>query len=1532
VSAASYNINTITFGPGGPLTASAGNPVSGASGLGKSATELIDDAWTNQTGGNVDVIYNVSPVSSAGCVGQPFTVTATIQPKPATLSNVTTTSICSDVVTGYSLSVAGAATYNISTNSNGLVQSSGTVSAGTGKFAAELADDSWTNINSGFASINVVYTVTPVSSTGCLGVTFTVTIPVTPEPRGFNDVKTICSNSGTLGYDLQASNINVTASGGNSLVSTFQWAAANNTNVTGETSSTQTSTVIGDNLINTTGVNQVVVYTITPTGSVDGCLGDNFTLTVTVKPEPVGVNDTKTVCSDVQVNYNLINNVAILGNNVGSTFSWVANSNSNVTGESLTPKTGSTITDVITNVTNLSQIVTYNITPTAVNGCVGSVFQISVTVNPEPVGISKPTTICSGLSVSYDLQANVNSFGNILPTNFSWVAASNANVSGESLLAHSGSIIDDVLTNSTNSPQVVTYTATPSAQGTGCPGSTFTISVTVNPDAKISALPNLAQCEDQASIALGGSINYAPNGVAWSGGLGSYSNINDPNATYSFNNPSEINTTVALTLTALDPDGAGGPCGPVSVHTNLKINPLPSANFVGFTRPTYVQNDQPIQLNAFQKGGSFTISPATSSIGATTQTPFDQAILGNFNTATEITPPNPDLSNLTVGSNTITYTFTDANGCTNSTSQSITLNPVTSVKFTVQSGFLNPSFIWEICANQFNSYVPANPSPSLIKLIGNPPASTGLTPGTSFTASNGVNNSANVMSIVYIAPDYYIETSGLPVDSYDVTYHYVNSFGAATFVTSRIFVHAGPVAQISVANNCISSAIQFNDASPPTPTDPIVFWKWDFNDGSAPVFAQNPSHTYGTPNIYKVILQVATSFGCNDTTSTKVRVGAVPLVKYGASSICNNDSTKFKDLTTNPNNISRITTYTWDFGDGTTLVGDSATLAAANPPVAWNKGNVYVSPGGTFKDPFHQYATFGTYHPKLTVNTNDGCVNSYQRSIFILPYKTFIATSTNAYTEDFEASDGGYQVEAKNPLDSSWIWTVPNGKVINGTSKAWWTGLFNGTYDSAESSVVNGPCFNLSSLTRPMISFDFWVNTPVNNNDGAVLQYSVNGGIDWFNVGVPGQGNNWYSSKLIVNNPGDQPIGYGPYGWSGNDQKAWMKGSFNLDGLPQGTKRNQVRIRFAFAGDSTKNIPSQGRYNGFAFDNIFVGNKVRNVLVEEFTNATVPSSLTADQYFQTTLYAQDSLNRGGYTDFNALQYHVRFPAPDVFAQGNTNDVAARALYYGVQQPPYAVMDGMSPDKLTTTTQPPNDYHNINLIEIDRRALRTPPLTITQIDTTSTSPTNHSFNVKVSIRADTAITYPLYAQVALVESPVFVSNVRYTNVVRQLLYGGDGVTKSTVMAKNDVQTFTQGDVQLTGQVADPTKLYLVAFIQRFDLNNKEMLQSVMMPVIKKVGSLVTGIESSVAELEQVQIYPNPANGKFYFSTSGEYPSNCIWKISDQRGINVMAGNFNDAVKGVKAVDISSLTNGVYFVAIGAPDQNPVYMKLVVLNSN
>jgi hypothetical protein len=118
----------------------------------------------------------------------------------------------------------------------------------------------------------------------------------------------------------------------------FSWVAADNGSVTGESTSAKTGNTINDKLINTTGSDQTVVYTVTPTGG-NGCVGATFTVTVTVKPEPTFDNGGTEICSNVTLEYSLGGTYGLpAGTNVaGPSFSWVAVANNNVGGESTTP-------------------------------------------------------------------------------------------------------------------------------------------------------------------------------------------------------------------------------------------------------------------------------------------------------------------------------------------------------------------------------------------------------------------------------------------------------------------------------------------------------------------------------------------------------------------------------------------------------------------------------------------------------------------------------------------------------------------------------------------------------------------------------------------------------------------------------------------------------------------------------------------------------------------------------------------------------------------------------------------------------------------------------------------------------------------------------------------------------------------------------------------------------------------------------------------------------------------------------------------
>lgn len=81
----------------------------------------------------------------------------------------------------YTLSVLLAATYNITMiNNGGLTDVAGSPAVANGQPANVLADDAWENTTN--ATVNVVYTVVPVSAEGCEGAPFTVTVPVKPAP------------------------------------------------------------------------------------------------------------------------------------------------------------------------------------------------------------------------------------------------------------------------------------------------------------------------------------------------------------------------------------------------------------------------------------------------------------------------------------------------------------------------------------------------------------------------------------------------------------------------------------------------------------------------------------------------------------------------------------------------------------------------------------------------------------------------------------------------------------------------------------------------------------------------------------------------------------------------------------------------------------------------------------------------------------------------------------------------------------------------------------------------------------------------------------------------------------------------------------------------------------------------------------------------------------------------------------------------------------------------------------------------------
>lgn len=212
----------------------------------------------------------------------------------------------------------------------------------------------------------------------------------------------------------------------------------------------------------------------------------------------------------------------------GTTYSWSAPA---VTGGLTGGATGTdeaNISGTLDNPTSSAQTATYTVTPSA-NGCAGTDFTVSVTVNAIPVISDMSTTVCSGTGFSLTPADGTNG---IVPagTTYSWnVPSVTGGITGGATGSGATSI-SGTLANPTTSVQTATYTVTPTV-GT-YDGSDFTITITVYP----LPVPSLTGQQD---VCVGAVMTYTTDS---GGGISGYS-WNVSNGTYTGGATNQIEVT-----------------------------------------------------------------------------------------------------------------------------------------------------------------------------------------------------------------------------------------------------------------------------------------------------------------------------------------------------------------------------------------------------------------------------------------------------------------------------------------------------------------------------------------------------------------------------------------------------------------------------------------------------------------------------------------------------------------------------------------------------------------------------------------------------------------------------------------------------------------------------------------------------------------------------------------------------------------------------------------------------------------------------
>jgi len=884
-----------------------------------------------------------------------------------------------------------------------------------------------------------------------------------------------------------------------------------------------------------------------------------------------------------------------------------------------------------------------------------------------------------------------------------------------------------------------------------------------------------------------------------------------------------------------------------------------------------------------------------------------------------------DPASLILGNNTITYTYIDTNNCSNIFTDNIQINNIPviniidlssqyclesgndTIKGTVENSIVDAGKFWGegiIDIDTTDGIAIFNPdSASNIGTYSIKYQYTDTTTGCSNTVNKNVTiNKADPIKLlgyenkycqsnetkkligtppngIYTIDEVSGETwNNFPLNeagTHFVAYTYKNPQGCENSVSDTIKVSPKANIHFSINDECIVDSIIFKNRSTIDGDSYITNWTWDFDDNGSSndtSILENPSYKYSTSGIKKISIKAITNSGCEYVKDSSISLGNGPSADFAFKNECiGTDTVLFTDQSTGSGIYSRI----WSFGDGVSKL-DSTTISSK-----------------------HKYAEIGNYTAQLIIVTENGCNDTISKQVSIRPY-----INNYPYIEDFENGQGSWVARAIDK-NNSWALGTPASENFIGAASgenAWCTNL-EGNFNTSEQSWVDGPCFDFTDIKRPMIKLNYKSSTD-EGFDGAVLQASVNGGSTWQNVGELEDGINWFNRASIVATPGFQknvtPGLSGWCGWSGEYSDKWYEARHELDDY---AGKSKVLFRVAFGSDASSNR------EGFTFDDIWIGERKRNVLVEQFTNSFSEECAKDMPSFNNYIAANNS-------DFIDIQYHTNFAGDDEMYSQNPFTPSARALYYGVTNEPYTLMDGNQYRGNTKQWVKDSTYQIL-------RALEDPKF---EIELT-TSLNSESIDINTRIIALEALNKSsITVHIAIIES--IITDIKGVNndsifksVVKTLLPNASGT--------NFNQLWDEGNSEIINSswtltnVYDTAQLSVVVYIQ--DEKTKEIYQAISSG--NRNTMMVNIDENEEIKSNHLVLYPNPASDNVILIIKDNEEDNLIITISNELGQQVETIKSFDS--NMVQIPVSSYKPGIYYVQLKNNNRIIDTRKLIII---
>ncbi len=596
--------------------------------------------------------------------------------------------------------------------------------------------------------------------------------------------------------------------------------------------------------------------------------------------------------------------------------------------------------------------------------------------------------------------------------------------------------------------------------------------------------------------------------------------------------------------------------------------------------------------------------------------------------------------------------------------------------------------------------------------------------------------------------------------------------------------------------------------------------------------------------------------------------------------------------------------FTWDNEcfEGHSIV-NFTDLSVSDRDITGHQWNIYLPDDTVTQDTPQAIYTFSsrnTYPVELIASTHyvsssmdtTHCYDTVKKDLILKP--TF-AIDGNPYLEDFQDGQSlWYSFPELKDGQNSWTFGTPTGDIFHAGSSehAWYTQIAN--LNVQENSYVESPCFDFSDSQRPMIKMDMWRGfiSASSDLDGAVLQYTIDNGVLWNKVGsIVGDGINWYNSYDIEGHPGGEIIG-----WTNSQDTNWIEVRHKLDALKGKTK---VRFRIAYGAPG-----GYGQLNrdGIAFDNIWIGERSKKVLIEHFTNAGDPACVPVDLSFNTLLNDPKNVK-----DIIDVQYHLGHPGPDPFYDLNPDPPNSRELYYGIPSVPYGFIDGGRDNQ-------PGYIINYSTVELEQNDLTVAALddNIFNIDLQTIKGNNLlDIHVKVTALQNMSKRYLTLHTIVIENKVTGVTGengeTSFESVVKAMLPDVWGtVYNKSWTAGESMQT----DPDLTyvyENVFDEQELRVVAFVQ--DETTKTIYQAEIIN-----PNLITDIQPDGTDHKaKFTLFPNPASSVAYIKVLIPITDDLRLELLNAEGRVI----YNREVKRDEKlipIELNSFDAGLYFVRL------------------